>query len=360
MTNKPRAAVAMSGGVDSTVAAYLALQQGFDVVGINLLMHKDVPVDETLVKCCQAMDIPLIVRDCTGNFYDKVLYPGALEYVNGRTPNPCCECNECLKFQELFDAANELGIDTVITGHYAKLQTLDSGNVALGKAADSAKDQSYFLYRLSQEKLRHIIFPLSELSKSEVRAIAARAGLICAVRPDSQDACFQVQGECCGDTLCRLCGVRGKRGYFIYNGRIVGHHTGLHRYTIGQRKGLNVALGVPAYIKSIDAAKGNIVLCTDQDELGCTSFTVSRCVWQQPIPQSFDNLMVKVRYRTRKISCTLHPCPGDPEVFEVRTLETVRAVTPGQAAVFFDGDILIGGGTIDLIGDQCMENSQPQ
>jgi len=341
-----RVAVALSGGVDSTVSALLMQRAGFDVTGINLRMRAGDEPDEALVKFCRDAGIELVIRDCADAFTEKVLLPGAEEYISGRTPNPCCECNKVLKFHELFAAADELGIQTVVTGHYAKLVTADDKSVRLGSAADFRKDQSYFLYRLSIEDLRRVRFPLGDLTKDEVRKIAAEAGLSCASRPDSQDACFQVAGECCGDTLCRLCGLDGRKGKFIFQGRTVGTHQGIQRYTIGQRQGLGVALGVPAYIKSIDSRTGNIGLCTDQDELLCREFTISRAVWQTADGLApAGKLSVRIRYRSKAVGCTY--ISGRNGTGRVIPDEPQRAVTPGQSAVFYADGLLAGGGIID-------------
>lgn len=354
---KKKILLAMSGGVDSTVAALLLQKENWDITAVNLKLRPDSAVDESLQKSCKMLNIPLVIRDCCEPFYQRVLLPGAKEYASGRTPNPCCECNEVLKFKEIFNAADELGIPTVATGHYAQLTGTSGECVKLVPARDAAKDQSYFLYRLNQAMLQRCRFPLGSLLKSEVRILAQQAGLLCADRPDSQDACFQIPGECCGDTLSRICRICGKRGKFLYRGKTVGKHPGIHRYTIGQRQGLGVALGVPAYIKSIDPEKGNIELCTDQKELECSRFKVERTVWQQSeIPQK---LLVKVRYRSPGVYCSFAPVDENSGIV---TLDSpLRAVTPGQAAVFYcpDGSVA-GGGVISLEFSERLENSQPQ
>ena len=215
-------------------------------------------------------------------------------------------------------------------------------------ARDRAKDQSYFLYRLSQEQLQRCVFPLGDHVKNEVRALAQQAGLVCAARPDSQDACFQVPGECCGDTLSRLCRLCGKRGRFIYQGKTVGKHPGIHRYTLGQRQGLGVALGVPAYVKSIDPVRGDIELCTDQKELECAAFKIERLTWQQPVDPGTP-LLVRVRYRTGAVACQLTLTGEGSGVVEL--CSELRAVTPGQAAVFYDSSgAVLGGGVIASVG----------
>lgn len=350
--------LAMSGGVDSTVAALLMKQQGYDITAVNLKLQPNSPDDEILKQSCRALGIPLIVRECSEAFYQKVLLPGAREYACGRTPNPCCECNAALKFFEIFNAADELGIEMVATGHYAKLEQRPDGSCQLIPAKDRAKDQSYFLYRLSQAQLQRCIFPLGDYVKDEVRALAKEAGLVCAARPDSQDACFQIPGECCGDTLSRLCRICGKRGKFIYQGKAVGKHPGVHRYTLGQRQGLGVALGVPAYVKSIDPVKGNIELCTDQKELESTCFKIERLTWQQPFAPDMP-LRVRVRYRTGAAECSLSDITTDSAL--VTLSQPQRAVTPGQAAVFYDNSGgLLGGGVISSEAECPLENSQPQ
>ena len=341
--SKKKIAVAMSGGVDSTVAAYLALKEGFEVVGINLKMEPDTPTDEDLKSSCRALGIELIEHDCSGEFFEKVLKASALEYASGRTPNPCCQCNKVLKFAELLKVARMNGIDEVWTGHYVILES-ENGEYYLRKGSDSGKDQSYFLYRLTQEELSHVGFPLGKLSKAEVRTIAAEAELHCAVRKDSQDACFQVPGECCAETLRRRCNLPVRKGFFIHNGKKVGRHDGFHRYTLGQRQGLNVALGVPAYVKEIVPENGNVILTVDQNELLTSSFTVKEVNWQSGKYPDME-LSVRVRYRSPGVACRIEDL-GDNRL-RVIPVEAQRAVTPGQAAVFYAGERLIGGGIIE-------------
>jgi tRNA-specific 2-thiouridylase len=344
--SKKKVAIAMSGGVDSTVAAYLAQRAGYEVYGIYLRMEQDAAADVELLRSCEELGIELLEYDCAANFYEKVLYPSALEYNSGRTPNPCCQCNKVLKFAELLEAADKLGVETVWTGHYVRL-ICEDGIFRLAKGTDSGKDQSYFLYRLTQKELSRIGFPLGEMSKAEVRQIAADAGLPCAVRKDSQDACFQIAGECCGETLRRRCQLPVKGGWFLHNGKRVGRHNGIHRYTLGQRQGLNVALGVPAYVRSISAETGNIELTTDQNELMSSSFTVKAVSWQSGNGIPAGDLTVRVRYRFPGVGCTLKELPDGR--LEVYPDCPQRAVTPGQAAVFYIGEYIAGGGIIENV-----------
>ncbi len=340
-------AVAMSGGVDSAVAAYLAQQQGYEVTGINLQLD-DSPADDTLERCCDALGIRLVRRDCRKNFHEKVIVPAAELYASGRTPNPCCECNRVLKFAELLAAADELGIRKVLTGHYVSVVQDEDGRFILCCGHDRRKDQSYFLCRLTQSELARAGFPLGGLEKSEVRRIADAAGLPCASRPDSQDVCFLKPGECCGETLRLRSGLPVRYGKFICNGKTVGRHQGIHRYTIGQRQGLNVALGVPGYISRIDPASGDIILTTDSAELMSTAFTVVRQNWiSGMMPENISNLSVRVRYRSPGVECRM-------EILDETRLLVIpavpqRAVTPGQAAVFYAGDIMLGGGEIESV-----------
>ena len=341
--SKERVAVAMSGGVDSTVAAYLALKQGYEVTGIHLKMEKDALSNPELAASCAALGIELVEHDCSAEFYEKVLFSSALEYTSGRTPNPCCQCNKVLKFAELLKAASLLGINKVWTGHYAVIECVDDVYF-LRKGIDQSKDQSYFLYRLNQDELSGVEFPLGTLTKAEVRSIAAEANLPCAVRKDSQDACFQIAGECCAETLRRRCNLSARKGFFIHNGKRVGRHDGFHRYTLGQRQGLNVALGVPAYVKEIIPERAEVVLTTDQNELMSDSFTVKDVNWQSGTFPDMP-LTVRVRYRSPGVSCRIEVLENNR--LRVCPSELQRAVTPGQAAVFYSEDRLIGGGIIE-------------
>ncbi len=342
-------AVAMSGGVDSAVAAYLAIQQGYEVTGINLRLD-NTPEDDTLDKCCEALGIRLIRWDCRKSFHDRVIHPAAEVYASGRTPNPCCECNKVLKFAELLRAADVNGMAKVFTGHYVSLAQDESGRFILRCGRDRRKDQSYFLFRLTQHELARTGFPLGGMEKSEVRQIADRAGLPCASRPDSQDACFQIPGECCGETLRRRSGLPIRYGRFIYQNKCVGKHQGIHRYTIGQRQGLNVALGVPGYISRIDAESGNIILTTEQRDLMSMAFTVARENWISGMKPEFDTgLTVRVRYRSPGVACRIEVL--DENRLLVIPAEPLRAVTPGQAAVFYSGDVMLGGGEIESVHD---------
>jgi len=340
MGKRKRIAVAMSGGVDSSVTALLLQRSGWEVVGATLLLRPETAApDPALARFCAARGIELHAVPAAAEFSRRVLVPAAREYGRGRTPNPCCECNEVLKFALLAEFARGIGAEALATGHYCV-----NDGAALRRGRDRAKDQSYFLYRLKRELLPFLRFPLGELTKPEVRAIAGGECLECAERPDSQDVCFAVPGECCGDTLLRAAGLPPRPGNVTFGGRIVGRHCGIHRCTIGQRGGLGVALGVPAYVKRIDGASGEVELCTDRSELGSTAFTLSRVNWQQEPPEAGSALEIQIRYRSRPARCRIYPAG---ETCRIETDEPLFAVTPGQAGVIYENDRLLGGGVIE-------------
>lgn len=335
-----RIVVAMSGGVDSSAAALLLQRDGWEVIGATLLLHPGVEeADPELARFCAERGIGLHVIPAAEEFAAKVLVPAAREYAAGRTPNPCCECNELLKFAVLERFARELGAAALATGHYC---VASEGGLCRGR--DRAKDQSYFLCRLARKLLPFLRFPLGEMTKAEVRGFARAEKLACAEKPDSQDVCFAVPGECCADTLFRRAGLSPRPGRVVFGGREVGRHGGVHRVTVGQRGGLGVALGVPAYVKRIDPASGDVELCTDRELLACNCFHIARVNWQREVPAPGRSLEVQIRYRSRPEPCRVFP-EGDR--CRIETERPLYAVTPGQAGVLYDGDRLLGGGVIE-------------
>ncbi len=354
---KSKVIVAMSGGVDSSVAAVLAKEAGHEVIGTTLrLKHPDKEFasaqhcagksdEQAIESLSQMLGIKHFYLESYADFEAKVLRYCAEEYMRGRTPNPCCLCNKEIKFGKLLEFAKEINAKYIMTGHYAKLVEID-GLKRLKRGEDSLKDQTYFLYNLTREELAYLNFPVGDLTKSEVREIAARYNLITADKPDSQDACFSVEGEVFPETLRRLFNMKSRRGVITYEGKIVGRHDGFHKYTIGQRKGLNVALGVPAYVRKIDAQKAEVELVTDSNKLLSDSFKIRNLNFHcDNIADEFE-AKVQIRYRSKPTMAKIKKVGVDELL--VTPFEPLRAVTAGQAGVIYDEDILIGGGIIDV------------
>ena len=344
--------VALSGGVDSSVAALLAKRAGCEVIGATLDLAP--PEAEWRAAWGCGNDDKAIVQQAADNlnikhifingaqaFEERVLRKCFEVYSIGKTPNPWVLCNPLVKFGLLYEYARSIGAAALLTGHYAKF----SSDGLIVRGDDPRKDQSYFLYRLPRELLDFLDFPVGDMQKSEVRALTAAADLPVAQRPDSQDACFVFPGESFAETLFRRFNGKARKGSFVYNGKVVGRHQGIHRCTIGQRKGLNVALGVPAYVKSINAGNCQVELVTDQELLAADSFIISDCNFQTPvIPSGEEELQIQIRYRTPAAPGHLFDL-GDG-TFRIVMNQKMRAVTPGQSAVIYRGDTLLGGGII--------------
>ncbi len=351
----PKVVVALSGGVDSSVAALLALRAGYEVVGATLDLAPAEPewraawscggdAREVIASIVEKLGIEHVYIPGARRFEDRVLRPCFDAYAAGRTPNPCCLCNPEVKFGLIAEFAHQIGAVKLLTGHYARF----TPEHLIERGDDPVKDQSYFLYRLPRELLAMLDFPVGAMNKSEVRRLAAEAGLPSAARPDSQDACFHFPGEGFAETLFRRFDGRPTPGVFRYQGRTVGRHAGIHHFTLGQRKGLNVALGVPGYVQSIHA-DGDVELVTDQDLLAANTFTVRELNWQcaEP-PEPGETLQIQIRYRTPAAPGRLVRS-ADSE-WRVVLDSTQRAITPGQAAVFYRHRTLLGGGLIDRVG----------
>lgn len=345
--------IAMSGGVDSSVAAFLLQQQGFNCAGGTMQLCGDLVSDADPAKDASAiaerLNIPFYVFDQTAPFREKVVDAFICCYENGGTPNPCVNCNRYLKFGALLDAAIDLGYDHIATGHYAKIRQDDaSGRYLLYRAEDSNKDQSYFLAFLTQEQLAHTKFPLGELSKAEVRQIAEAQGFINARKRDSQDICFIPDGDYVA-FMKRYTGKEYPGGdYLDLDGKVIGKHSGAVCYTIGQRKGLGIALGAPAYVCKKDMANNTVTLGTNEDlfhnKLRANDWNwIPFHVLTEPI-----RVTAKVRYRHTPQPATVYPEEGG--FARVEFDQPQRAITPGQAVVLYDGDLVIGGGIItDII-----------
>ncbi len=354
---KSKVIVAMSGGVDSSVAAVLAKEAACEVIGVTLkLKHPDEEFsaaqhcaskndEEATDSLVKMLEIKHFYLDGYADFEQKVLRYCADEYMLGRTPNPCCLCNKEIKFGKLLEFAKEVDADYIMTGHYAKILEIDNCK-RLQRGDDLLKDQTYFLYNLSREELAYLQFPIGELTKDEVRKIAAQYNLITADKPDSQDACFSVDGEVFPETLRRLFKLKSRRGVITYDGKVVGRHDGFHKYTIGQRKGLNVALGVPAYVRKIDAQKAEVELVTDSNKLLSDSFRIKSLNFHADnIADEFE-AKIQIRYRSKPTDAKIKRVGADE--FLITPVTPLRAVTAGQAGVIYENDILLGGGIIDV------------
>ena len=353
-----RVCVAMSGGVDSSVAAVLLQEQGYELSGVNLRMFHNEDLGESREKtCCSLADaedaalvarrlgFPFYVFDFAQVFRDTVIRDFVEEYQAGHTPNPCAVCNREVKFGALLRRVQALGQDFLATGHYAQVERdPDSGRYLLKRAADRSKDQTYFLYMLTQDQLAHTLFPLGGLHKAEVRQIAETRGLVNARKHDSQDICFVPDGKY-ADFIERTTGHRSPTGpSFDREGRVLGQHKGLIRYTRGQHKGRGLSTGEPLYVLEKDAAANTIRLGPDS-ALWTTELTAEQ-VNLISMPELTVPLRVtaRTRYRQREAAATVTSLPDG--CIHVVFDEPQRAITAGQAVVLYDGEYVVGGGTI--------------
>lgn len=347
--------VAMSGGVDSSAAAALLKQQGYDVTGMMLRLWSE-PGKEDSNRCCTPdsmglarrvaakLEIPFYVVDARDIFHDTVVKYFLDGYAAGGTPNPCLVCNRSIRWKHLLNHALALGAEYMATGHYVRTRTMEDGTVRLLRAVDASKDQSYVLHVLTQEKLRRAIFPIGEYPKSEVRRMAESLGLPTAARKDSQDLCF-LAGEDYREFLQRNAAEMLKPGEIITSdGSVVGHHSGLARYTIGQRKGLGLASPLPLYVLGKDTV-GNRLLVGREEELGRGEMKVTGINWLCEAPVTPRHLEIKTRYTARLVPGMVTPLNGGQEA-QVHFDLPVRDITAGQAAVFYEGDEVLGGGLI--------------
>ena len=340
--------VAMSGGVDSSVAALLLNEQGYDCFGATMRLFADVcsPDDESVDDARDAamqIGIPFQVYDFTDAFSLHVINNFTNAYMNGKTPNPCIDCNRHIKFGCFYDAAGEYGADFVATGHYARI-VCENGRYLLKKGADRSKDQSYVLYTLTQEKLARTLFPLGGLTKPDVRGIALDNGFGNAGKSESQDICFIPDGDYAG-FLERSADFALAPGSFVdVDGNIVGEHKGLHRYTIGQRRGLGISAGESLYVVSVDP-ESNTVTVGNRDSVFSRALQ-ARDINLIAVDRIDAPLRVsaKIRYRQTEQPATVRQL--DDDLLHVEFDEPQRAITKGQAVVLYDGDIVVGGGTI--------------
>ncbi len=357
-TKSNRALIAMSGGVDSSVAAALMLQKNWDCCGATMRLYDNATVGLEQTKTCCSLDdvedaravarrlgIPYYVFNFQDDFEKKVIGNFIASYENGRTPNPCLECNRHLKFEKLLHRAKELDYDVVVTGHYARITyDADRNRYLLKKALDSTKDQSYVLYTLTQEQLAHTHFPLGEMTKDETRALAQELGFINADKKDSQDICFVPDGDY-ASFIERQTGRVYEPGEFVdQDGKVMGQHRGIIRYTIGQRKGLGLALLEPAYVCALDMEKNQVILGRNEDLMSTEVYANNINLIAYDHLDAPIRCKGKIRYRQTEEACTLYQ--EGPDVIKAVFDEPQRAVTKGQALVLYDGDTVIGGGTI--------------
>ena len=349
--------IAMSGGVDSSVAAYLMKQRGCDCVGVTMRLFSNDDIGLSREKSCCSLDdvqdarsvaaklaIPYYVFNFTGDFKAQVIDRFTSAYACGQTPNPCIDCNRYLKFERLYERAQLMGCEAVVTGHYARIGQ-ENGRWVLKKALDASKDQSYVLYSLTQEQLAHTRLPLGEFEKTDTRRIAEEMGFFNARKPDSQDICFVPDGDYAA-FIERTTGKKYPEGNFVdEQGNILGRHRGIIHYTIGQRRGLGIAAETPLYVKCIDPERNEVVLCRDE-ALYSRALTAKELNWMAfEAPQESFRASAKIRYRHAEQPCTVKALPGGRVAVEFD--EPQRAATPGQAVVFYRGDTVLGGGVIE-------------
>lgn len=354
---KKKVVVGMSGGVDSSVAAYLLMEQGYEVIGITMqVTPEDKEFEEREGGCCSLSDVndARKVADKLGIYFyvmnfrevfeKKVIQNFVDEYLAGRTPNPCIACNKYIKFEDLYSRARAIGAEYISTGHYANIiKDENTGRYLLLKSKDQKKDQTYVLYNLTQDQLKHTLFPLGNFTKERTREIAEEQDLVVARKPDSVEICF-IPDNNHGGFIEKRHPDKAKPGNFVdINGKKLGRHKGIFNYTIGQRKGLGIALGKPAFVVDIDPDK-NIVVLGEESEIFKDSLYAEELNF---IP--FDTLEGDMRV-TAKIRYSAKECPAVISPYKngvkVKFDAPQRAITKGQSVVFYDGDIVVGGGII--------------
>ncbi len=352
----PAVAVAMSGGVDSSVAAALLVEQGYTVIGIMLRLWSE-PSAGRANRCCtpdsmaaarqvaSILSIPFYVLDARKIFYDAVVTPFINDYAHNLTPNPCIGCNRTVRWGFLFNHALLAGAEFLATGHYARLGQSAGRTIQLLRGLDPAKDQSYVLHVLSQDQLRHAIFPLGEYTKQQVRQLARKFNLPVAQRRESQDLCFVgASGDYRGFLLRHAPHTLLPGKIVDPAGRLLGYHSGLPNYTIGQRKGLGLASPTPLYVLEKKSTE-NILVVGPRDQPGSCRLIASQVSWIADLPlEAAFNAQVKIRYKAPPLPCLVEPL--SPSTMGISFANPVRDITPGQAAVVYNGNVCLGGGII--------------
>lgn len=351
--------VGMSGGVDSSVAAYLLKEQGYEVVGVTMQIwqEEDQTTQEENGGCCGLsavddarrvawdLDIPYYVMNFRKEFQENVIDYFVDEYIQGRTPNPCIACNRYVKWESLLKRSLDIGADYIATGHYAQIEQLPNGRYSLKKSVTAAKDQTYALYNLTQHQLSHTLMPVGQYSKDEIRAIADKIPLRVANKPDSQEICFIPDHDYAG-FIEEYSGKELEEGNFVdLDGNILGRHKGITHYTIGQRKGLNLSMKRPVFVVEIRPETNEVVI-GDSEDVFSDTLRCSQVNWMaiDGLHGEPMNVTAKIRYSHKGAPCTIREV--EEGVVECVFEEPQRAITPGQAVVFYDGDYVVGGGVI--------------
>lgn len=358
MSRQKTVVVAMSGGVDSSVAAYLLKEQGYHVIGVTMQIWQDTDRQKQEAEggCCgisavedarrvaQVLDIPHYVMNFKREFQTKVINYFIREYQIGHTPNPCIACNRYVKWESLLKRSMEIGADYIATGHYARIRHMNNGRYAIEQSVTAQKDQSYALYNLTQEQLARTMMPIGVYEKDRVREIADEVGLPVAHKPDSMEICFVPDGDY-ASYIEEAVGMKSEPGNFVdMQGHVLGRHRGIIHYTVGQRKGLNLALGYPAFVARIKLETNEIVIGQLKDILFGKVYISQVNYMSNPDFSENKIYLGKIHYNHKGSGCMVRQAGDD--LYECIFLEPQRALTPGQALVLYDGSLIAGGGTI--------------